>query len=187
MNEEKAVILAVSTLVDHLSFIVVMSLEAGRSGKECSRTTAFGKHDHRRNAVGGGDVGDYALIVLAIGFGSVAVDKAVACELSTAFDYLKKSLGSAPSGNLAIPEPDECKAGCPPCDPPVGTKCYVPNSGHPHPKALGWDPHYHIWNQGQDPETCTCHWRENHGSNGTYQFPPLGLYECDFYPSWPNN
>ena len=140
-----------------------------------------------RATVGGGDVGDYALIVLAIGFGSVAVDKAVACELSTAFDYLKKSLGSAPSGNLAIPEPDECKAGCPPCDPPVGTKCYVPNSGHPHPKALGWDPHYHIWNQGQDPETCTCHWRENHGSNGTYQFPPLGLYECDFYPSWPNN
>jgi RHS repeat-associated protein len=81
----------------------------------------------------------------------------------------------------------EVKKKCKPCDPPAGTRCYVPNSGHPHPTSLGWDPHYHIWNQGQNPDTCQCFWRENHGSNGTYQFPPLGLYECSYYPSWPAN
>jgi RHS repeat-associated protein len=132
---------------------------------------------------GAGDLGEEAML-LTLSVAAVPAIKAVACALNTAYDYLAKTIGAE---ELAIPVPAKCKADCPPCDPPAGTECYDPDSGHPHPKALGWDPHYHLWNQGQDPQTCECHWRENHGSRGAYQFPPMGMYECDYYPSWPSN
>lgn len=126
------------------------------------------------------------LIVLSFGLGSVAADKAVACELSTAFDYLGKSLGSAPSGKLAIPEPDECKAGCAPCDPPSGTQCYEPEwGGRPH--HIWKDYHFQIWEQGQNPKTCQCFWDRKHGPEGATGTQPGVLLDCLEYPSWPNN
>ena len=99
----------------------------------------------------GGDLVEYALIVSAVALGTVAADKEVACALNTAYDRIALTV---PAGQPAIPEPDECKAKCGPCDPPPGsgTRCYQPDSGHPHPKELGWDPHYHIWQRESEPE-----------------------------------
>ena len=133
----------------------------------------------------GGDAGEYATIILAIGLGTVAADKSVACALNTAFDTLALSLGSLPSTGLpAIPKPATCNAGCPPCDPPGGTQCYETHSGHPH---NGWDPHSHIWQQNQNPNTCKCFWNRGGGTGGATQFPPAGMSECSSYPSWPTN
>lgn len=137
-----------------------------------------------RTTVRGGDAGEYVGIIFAIGLATVAVNKSVACELGTAFDYLAKSLGAAPSGQLAIPKPQQCNAGCPPCDPPVGTECMQFDSGHTH---NGWDPHYHLWKRGQVPSTCQCRWDRIAGRKGGYQFPLLGLEECSSIPSWPAN
>ena len=132
----------------------------------------------------GGDLGEYALVITAIGLGTVAADRSVACALNTAYDFLVDSLPSLISGGgLAIPEPEKCKAKCGPCDPPVGTACQQPDSGHLH---HGWDPHYHLWKRGQRPD-CTCTW--NKINDKTRPDPIYGkdgdlLPECSSFPSW---
>jgi RHS repeat-associated protein len=72
----------------------------------------------------------------------------------------------------------------PPCVPPAGTMCYEPNSGHTH---NGWDPHYHVWQQNQNPATGKCFWSKTHGTRGTTPAPPAGMLDCNTYPSWPTN
>jgi RHS repeat-associated protein len=130
---------------------------------------------------GGGDLVEYGLIISAIGLGTVAADKSVACALQTAYNYIAKSVGA---GALALPVPAQCTAKCPPCDPPSGTQCYETHSGHTH---NGWDPHSHIWQQNQNPNTCKCFWNRGGGTGGATQFPPIGMSECSSYPSWPTN
>ena len=71
-----------------------------------------------------------------------------------------------------------------PCVPPPGTKCYEPQSGHTH---NNWDPHYHLWEQNQNPSTGQCFWRKIHGTRGTTPAPPAGMLDCNTYPSWPSN
>src|ERR1700727_685756 len=92
--------------------------------------------------IGGGDLTKYALAATFVSLVTVAVDKPLACNLQSAFTYLAKSLGTAPLGEMAIPEPAECTAKCAPCIPPAGTECYEPHSGHTHG---GFDRHFHLW------------------------------------------
>jgi hypothetical protein len=75
---------------------------------------------------------EYTLVLGVAALGSVAASKKEACAINTAFSTLGLSMGSVPSGGgMAIPEPEKCKAKCPPCDPPAGTQCFEPHSGHP--------------------------------------------------------
>lgn len=71
-----------------------------------------------------------------------------------------------------------------PCEPPAGTSCYETHSGHTH---NGWDPHYHIWTQNQNPLTGQCHWNRGAGTGGATDVPPPGIQSCSSYPSWPSN
>jgi len=71
-----------------------------------------------------------------------------------------------------------------PCVPPSGTKCYQLDTGRPH---NGWENHYHIWTQNQNPTTGRCYWNRGHGTDGATQFPPPGMQDCSTYPSWPFN
>jgi len=71
-----------------------------------------------------------------------------------------------------------------PCDPPAGTKCYEGHSGHSH---NGWDPHYHIWTQNQNPFTGQCFWNRGGGTSGATDAPPSGMQDCSSYISWPTN
>jgi RHS repeat-associated protein len=138
-----------------------------------------------RASVGGGDLGEYALVVLAVGLGTVAADKEVACALNTAYDVLAKTVGSG-FQKVAIPEPDQCKAECPPCDPPSGTQCYEPEwGGRPH--HIWKDYHFQIWQQNQNPKTCKCFWDRKHGPGGATGDYPDDMNDCLEYPSWPNN
>jgi RHS repeat-associated protein len=123
---------------------------------------------------------EYALLITAIAIEAIPAEKALACALKTAYDYVAKSVAAM---KLAIPNPSECRAECPPCDPPAGTQCYESHSGHTH---NGWDPHYRIWIQNQDQNTCKCFWNKQRGTTGVTQFPPAGL-ECSSYPTWPWN
>ncbi|MDR0702327.1 MAG: hypothetical protein LBF61_07965, partial [Azoarcus sp.] len=75
------------------------------------------------------------------------------------------------------------KKPCPPCSPPVDTKCHQSDSGHTH---NGWGHHFHIWNRGQNPDTCKCFWNKKHGPAGTTHFPPEAMSDCRTYSSWPS-
>jgi hypothetical protein len=131
---------------------------------------------------------EYLALITAVAIAEVPVAKAVACSLNTAYDTLALSLGSIPSSGLpAIPTPANCSAKCAPCSPPSGTICSEADWGHPHPKSLGWDPHWHIWQQNQNPQTCACYWDRKHGPCGARQFEPGDMLDCMEYPSWPNN
>ena len=132
----------------------------------------------------GGDPVEYVGLILAIGLYEVAANRSVACSLNTAFTVLGKSIGTAPFAEMAIPVPQQCTAKCAPCVPPSGTECYETHSGHTH---NGWDPHSHIWQQNQNPQSCKCYWNRGRGSDGATQFPPAGMSECSSYPSWPTN
>ena len=127
---------------------------------------------------------EYAMLISMITIAEIPAIKAVACSLSTAYYYLADSLHAITSGGeLAIPEPEECKARCGPCDPPVGTECQQSDSGHLH---HGWDPHFHLWKRGQRPD-CTCTW--NKINDKTRPDPISGgdgdlLPECSSYTSW---
>jgi RHS repeat-associated protein len=70
------------------------------------------------------------------------------------------------------------------CIPAVGTQCHEEQTGHTH---NGWDPHYHIWTQNQNPSTRQCFWNRGAGTKGTTQFPPSGMNACGSYPTWPWN
>jgi RHS repeat-associated protein len=127
---------------------------------------------------------EYAMLLSIITIAEIPAIKAAACSLSTAYYYLADSIPAITSGGEpAIPEPEECKARCGPCDPPVGTECQQSDSGHLH---HGWDPHYHLWKRGQRPD-CTCTW--NKINDKTRPDPISGgdgdlLPECSSFSSW---
>ncbi|MEW8050061.1 MAG: RHS repeat-associated core domain-containing protein, partial [Candidatus Thiodiazotropha sp.] len=98
--------------------------------------------------------------------------------------------GSASGGGRVTPVPipvpvptnkDECDD-CPPCKPPVGTRCYGPkNSGHSH---KGADPHWHIYEMEQIPTDCECVWKKKRSKKDTFPFAKEFLQPCSSYPNW---
>jgi len=126
---------------------------------------------------------EYGLIIGIVAVGAIVGIEEVACEDKIL--YAEDTLGVQGMINIT-PERSSCtaKGECPPCNPPSGTQCYEPHSGHPH---SGWDPHYHLWQQNQSPNTCKCYWNNINGPGGASQFPPPGVSECSSYPSWPAN
>ncbi len=87
--------------------------------------------------------------------------------------YLQHRTQTSSSPNTAVP-----------CDPPAGTRCYEEHIGHPH---NGWDPHYHVWTQNQNPMTGQCFWNRGGGTGGATELPPAGMQSCSSYASWPSN
>jgi RHS repeat-associated protein len=63
----------------------------------------------------GGDFVDYALLVTAIGLGTVAADKEVACAINIAYNRIAKTAGVG-FEKVAIPESAECSAKDDGCD-----------------------------------------------------------------------
>ena len=127
---------------------------------------------------------EYALILTYITLQAAKALPQVACSLSTAFYYLADSLPAIISwGEMAIPEPEECKARCGKCDPPVGTECQYEDWGRPH---KGWSPHYHLYKRGQKPD-CTCTWDKiGDKTQGDWISGEDGdlLPECSSFPGW---
>ena len=76
-------------------------------------------------------------------------------------------------------EEERCNPG-----PDRGTQCYEKHTGHTHNT---WDPHYHIWQRGKNPQTGQCFWNKRSGTKGTTEFQPSGMSSCSNYASWPNN
>lgn len=78
----------------------------------------------------------------------------------------------------------EACTGCPPCDPPVGTPCYVGPHNHPnnYPQLKGSAVHYHMFVRQQIPApSCQCIWRRDtktHGKGAAVLAPPPGAAPC---------
>jgi len=134
----------------------------------------------------GGAFGEYTGLVEDIALASVVAVAEVTCaaNIQLSVDALKTE-----GETNVVPSLPTCsaKGECPPCDPPKGTLCSEADWGHPHPKSLGWDPHWHIWQQNQNPQTCKCYWDRKHGPKGARQYEPSDMKDCMEYPSWPNN
>ena len=78
---------------------------------------------------------------------------------------------------------DAC-TGCPPCDPPVGTSCFVGPHNHPnnYPQLRGSTVHYHMFVRQQIPApSCQCLWRRDtktYGKGAAVLAPPFGVAPC---------
>jgi RHS repeat-associated protein len=73
---------------------------------------------------------------------------------------------------------------CPPCDPPVGTRCYKHDFGHAHGGLPADLSHFHFFVMEQIPcPSCQCVWKRQSGSRGWVDFVPWGLPDCEFIPS----
>ncbi len=72
---------------------------------------------------------------------------------------------------------------CPPCEPVVGTGCWIRDTGHFH---KGLDPHYHIAIRQQDSNTCKCSWDKKKDDKFTFAEAPPALVPCTSYPSFLN-
>lgn len=78
-----------------------------------------------------------------------------------------------------------------PCDPPVGTMCYIgPHAGieeYPQLKDSTTGVHYHIFKMSQNPKDCKCYWNKDKngfGKGAVSDVIPPGVFLCDIYPSF---